>query len=53
MGSGFDIYIQILQAVDQRVMKALGRGDPDWRAMNGCPACSYEVGDLFLGFHTR
>ena len=24
-------------------MDALGRGGPDWRAVHGCPACSYEV----------
>ena len=39
----FDIYVTILQKVDEDVDKLLGRDSPDWRVQNSCPACSYEV----------
>ncbi len=43
LADAFDIYITIRNEVHQRVMVALGRGEPDWRAMNSCPACAVQV----------
>jgi hypothetical protein len=39
----FDIYVTILQKVDEDVDKLLGRDSFDWRVKNSCPPCSYEV----------
>ncbi|KAG2101883.1 uncharacterized protein F5147DRAFT_746939 [Suillus discolor] len=39
----FDIYLSILQDVDRQVSVALGRDSPDWRVLNACPPCSYEL----------
>ena len=39
----FDVYLTILSLVEAQIMGALGRDDPDWQAVHGCPACSYEV----------
>lgn len=39
----YDLYLQILQTVDSRVNKALGRDAPDWRLKNCCPACTYKL----------
>ena len=39
----FDVYIEICQEVERRVMAALGRDDPDWRVLNACPPCNYVV----------
>jgi hypothetical protein len=39
----FDVYLEILKTVDDRVNEALGRGAPDWRLKNCCPACTYKL----------
>ncbi|KAJ7736059.1 hypothetical protein B0H14DRAFT_3097554 [Mycena olivaceomarginata] len=39
----FDVYLEILQVVDDRIKKVLGRDTPDWRLKNCCPACTYEL----------
>ncbi|KAI9059827.1 hypothetical protein FKP32DRAFT_1613970 [Trametes sanguinea] len=39
----FDIYLAILRVIEKRVNKALKRDTPDWRALNSCPACCYEL----------
>ncbi|KAJ7689826.1 hypothetical protein B0H17DRAFT_1134761 [Mycena rosella] len=39
----FDLYLEILQNVDGRVNKVLGRDTPDWRLKNGCPSCTYKL----------
>ena len=39
----FDVYLEIVRTVDKRVKAALGQDSPDWRVLNACPACSYEV----------
>ncbi|KAJ7710742.1 hypothetical protein B0H17DRAFT_1190439 [Mycena rosella] len=39
----FDLYLEILQNVDARVQKVLGRDAPDWRLKNCCPACTYKL----------
>ncbi|KAJ7853198.1 hypothetical protein B0H13DRAFT_1643142 [Mycena leptocephala] len=47
----FDVYLEILKNVDNRVKKALGRDAPDWRLKNGCPACTYKLeGEMKLIF---
>ncbi|KAJ7889418.1 hypothetical protein B0H13DRAFT_2341539 [Mycena leptocephala] len=44
----FDVYLEILKNVDDRVKKALWRDAPDWHLKNGCPACTYKG----LGLYT-
>ncbi|KAJ6507655.1 hypothetical protein DFH09DRAFT_942809 [Mycena vulgaris] len=39
----FDVYLEILQNVDARVKKALGRDASDYRLKNNCPACTYKL----------
>jgi hypothetical protein len=39
----FDVYLDIIRTVEKRVKVALGQDSPDWRVLNACPACSYEV----------
>lgn len=39
----FDAYLEIIRVVDARVKVALGHDGPNWRVLNACPACSYEV----------
>ncbi|KAK0461669.1 uncharacterized protein EV420DRAFT_1266632 [Desarmillaria tabescens] len=41
----YDVYIEILCQVDQRVMNALSRDEPDWRLRNCYPACTFTVKD--------
>ena len=37
------MYLEIIRVVDACVKAALGHDSPDWRVLNICPACSYEV----------
>ncbi|KAF9054922.1 hypothetical protein BDP27DRAFT_1242445 [Rhodocollybia butyracea] len=39
----FDIYLAILRKVESRVAKELGHDSPDYRALNSCPPCTYEL----------
>ncbi|KAJ7829012.1 hypothetical protein B0H14DRAFT_3088175 [Mycena olivaceomarginata] len=39
----FDVYLEILQVVDDRIKKVLGRDAPDWQLKNCCPACTYKL----------
>ncbi|KAJ7884040.1 hypothetical protein B0H13DRAFT_1628808 [Mycena leptocephala] len=39
----FDLYLETLGNVDQRVAKELGRDRSDWRLKNCCPACTYKL----------
>ncbi|KAJ6469232.1 hypothetical protein DFH09DRAFT_955260 [Mycena vulgaris] len=39
----FDVYLEILQNVDARVKKALGRDAADYCLKNNCPACTYKL----------
>ncbi|TFY68930.1 hypothetical protein EVJ58_g720 [Rhodofomes roseus] len=41
----FDVYLTILRQVRNKVNAALGRDTPNWRVLNGCPACNYELLD--------
>lgn len=45
--NAFDTYLEVLGVVDKRVKEALGHGSPNWRVLNACPACSYEVCRVF------
>ncbi|THG99052.1 hypothetical protein EW026_g3227 [Hermanssonia centrifuga] len=39
----FDVYLEILHCIDQRVNRALRRDAPDWRLRNICPPCMYTL----------
>ena len=39
----FDIFLDLLRTIDGRVKIALGRDSPNWRMLNTCPACFYEL----------
>ncbi len=39
----YDIYIDILHLVQQRVMTALSRDGPDWRLRNCCAVCTFVL----------
>ncbi|KAG2120042.1 hypothetical protein DEU56DRAFT_928749 [Suillus clintonianus] len=45
LSAAFDIYLQILQRIDQRLRTALKRDTPNWRLLNACPACFYKLED--------
>jgi hypothetical protein len=39
----FDAYLEVIRVIGKRVRVVLGHNSPDWRVLNACPACSYEV----------
>ena len=39
----YEIYVRILNFVDNRVSASLGWNTPDWRVNNACKACCYVV----------
>ncbi len=39
----FDVYLEILHHIDQRVNRTLQRDAPDWRVRNICPPCMYTL----------
>lgn len=41
--SAYDLYIRLTESVRQQVLGALGRNTPNWRMLNTCPSCQYEV----------
>ncbi|KAJ3726723.1 hypothetical protein C8R42DRAFT_694341 [Lentinula raphanica] len=41
----FDIYLAIQWNVKKRVAAELGQDSPNWRVLNSCPACCYELED--------
>ncbi|KAJ3521286.1 hypothetical protein NM688_g9035 [Phlebia brevispora] len=43
LGDAFDVYLSILREVERRMQAALKRDTPDWRALNSCPACCYQL----------
>ncbi|KAF9489129.1 hypothetical protein BDN71DRAFT_1402123, partial [Pleurotus eryngii] len=45
LAEAFDIYLLIQQQVTTHVQQALGRDTPDWRVLNACPPCTYELED--------
>ncbi|KAF8170782.1 hypothetical protein BJ912DRAFT_860927 [Pholiota molesta] len=43
ISDAFDVYLTILRAVNVQVADILGRNSPNWRVLNACPACTYEL----------
>ncbi|KIJ59027.1 hypothetical protein HYDPIDRAFT_73991, partial [Hydnomerulius pinastri MD-312] len=41
----FDVYLDILNRIDQQLKKALNQHTPNWRLLNDCPACFYKLQD--------
>ncbi|KAE9403531.1 hypothetical protein BT96DRAFT_936374 [Gymnopus androsaceus JB14] len=39
----FDVYLAILRKVNTCVSAELGHNTPDYRALNSCPPCAYEL----------
>jgi hypothetical protein len=46
MAATFDIYLEIYRKVEEQVLAALGRDSSNWRVLNACPPCGYEVSDI-------
>ncbi|KAJ3832901.1 hypothetical protein F5878DRAFT_547471, partial [Lentinula raphanica] len=40
-----DVYLAILRGVRKRTRQTLGRGGREWRILNACPACQYQLQD--------
>ncbi|KAG2157044.1 hypothetical protein DEU56DRAFT_867153 [Suillus clintonianus] len=53
LANAFDTYLAILRQVEQRVNAALGRSTANWRILNSCPPCTYELEDEPLLPFTR
>ncbi|KAG1783913.1 hypothetical protein EV702DRAFT_958142 [Suillus placidus] len=45
LSGAFDVYLQILQRINQRLCTALKCDTPNWRLLNACPACFYKLED--------
>ncbi|KAG0705573.1 hypothetical protein DFH29DRAFT_980829 [Suillus ampliporus] len=45
LSSAFDVYLEILQRVDQHLCTALKCDTPNWHLLNSCPACFYKLDD--------
>ncbi|KAG1802115.1 uncharacterized protein HD556DRAFT_1429739 [Suillus plorans] len=45
LADAFDTYLAILRQVEQRVNAALSRSTSNWRILNSCPPCTYELED--------
>ncbi|KAG1835645.1 hypothetical protein EV424DRAFT_1468103 [Suillus variegatus] len=45
LANAFDTYLAILRQVEQRVNAALGHSTSNWRILNSCPPCTYELED--------
>ncbi|KAG1900180.1 uncharacterized protein F5891DRAFT_1128625 [Suillus fuscotomentosus] len=43
--AAYDIYLEIIHHVDQRLKAALKHDTPNWRLLNSCPACFYKLQD--------
>ena len=46
----YEIYVRILNIVDNRINASLGWDTPNWRVNNACKACCYVVRVLLLLF---
>ena len=47
IANGWDAYLSITRNVQQRLDGVLGRDTPNWRALNSCPCCHYEVRPIY------
>lgn len=45
LSAAYDVYLEILHRVDQRLRAALKQDTPHWRLLNSCPACFYTLED--------
>ncbi|KAJ3717729.1 hypothetical protein C8R42DRAFT_610832 [Lentinula raphanica] len=45
LSNAFDIYLTIQRNLHKRVAQELGHTSPDYRVLNSCPACCYELED--------
>ncbi|KAF8196114.1 hypothetical protein BJ912DRAFT_847093 [Pholiota molesta] len=45
VSDAFDVYLTILRDVNAQVAEILGHDTPNWRVMNACPPCTYELKD--------
>lgn len=43
LGDAFDVYLAILRVVDKQVKHALKHDTPNWRVLNACPPCAYQL----------
>ncbi|KAG1888306.1 hypothetical protein F4604DRAFT_1877422 [Suillus subluteus] len=41
----FDVYLMMRRKTNQQVSEALGHNTANWRVLNSCPPCSYELED--------
>ncbi|KAJ3783966.1 hypothetical protein GGU10DRAFT_272390 [Lentinula aff. detonsa] len=49
ISAAYDLYIRLVEGVCLKVRQALGRDSSNWRMLNNCPCCQYEVvGELEL-----
>ncbi|KAG2744795.1 hypothetical protein P692DRAFT_20743079 [Suillus brevipes Sb2] len=45
LSAAYDVYLEILHRVNQRLRKALKHDTPNYRMLNSCPACFYVLED--------
>ncbi|KAG1869941.1 hypothetical protein F4604DRAFT_1926724 [Suillus subluteus] len=45
LADAFDVYLAIHRNIDAQVLKTLGRDSENWRVLNACPPCTYELKD--------
>ncbi|KAF8141802.1 hypothetical protein EV363DRAFT_1392219 [Boletus edulis] len=45
LSDAYDMYLEILHCVDQRLKVALRRNTQEWRLQSECPACFYRLED--------
>ncbi|KAG1790328.1 uncharacterized protein HD556DRAFT_1242477, partial [Suillus plorans] len=45
LASAFDVYLAIHRNIDAQVSKTLGCDSENWRVLNACPPCTYELKD--------
>ncbi|KAH9931189.1 hypothetical protein B0H21DRAFT_699872 [Amylocystis lapponica] len=43
LADAFDVYLTVLRNVRHQVLGALGRDTLNWRVLNACPPCGYEL----------
>lgn len=43
MTNAFELYLKVLRHVDHKVQEVLARTSENWRVLNACPPCCYEV----------
>ncbi|TFY51826.1 hypothetical protein EVJ58_g10360 [Rhodofomes roseus] len=41
--NAYEIYLAMVRGVEKRVRGVLGRDSPNWRVLNACPPCGYQL----------